>query len=42
MMSCASFVLPGGPVQILGNNLTHAIFVNFGSVQAQFPPSGSK
>ncbi|MBZ5598293.1 MAG: IPT/TIG domain-containing protein [Acidobacteriia bacterium] len=32
------FVLPGGPVQILGNNLTHAIFVNFGSVQAQFQP----
>lgn len=32
------FVLPGGPVEILGNNLTHAIFVNFGSVQAQFQP----
>jgi uncharacterized repeat protein (TIGR03803 family) len=30
------FVLPGAPVEILGNNLTHAIFVNFGSVQAQF------
>jgi len=28
--------LPGGPVQILGNNLTHVIAVNFGGVFAQF------
>jgi uncharacterized repeat protein (TIGR03803 family) len=30
------FVKPGVPVQILGNNLTHVIQVNFGAVQAQF------
>jgi len=30
------FLLPGGPVQILGNNLTHVIAVNFGGVFAQF------
>jgi uncharacterized repeat protein (TIGR03803 family) len=30
------FVKPGVPVQVLGNNLTHVIFVNFGGVQAQF------
>ena len=30
------FLLPGGPVQVLGNNLTHVIAVNFGGVSAQF------
>src|SRR5262249_1730554 len=30
------FVKPGVPVQVLGNNLTHAIFVNFGGIQAQY------
>jgi uncharacterized repeat protein (TIGR03803 family) len=32
------FLLPGGPVQVLGNNLTHVIAVNFGGVSAQFTP----
>jgi uncharacterized repeat protein (TIGR03803 family) len=32
------FVKPGVPVQILGDNLTHVVQVNFGSVQAQFQP----
>jgi uncharacterized repeat protein (TIGR03803 family) len=30
------FLLPGSPVQVLGNNLTHVIAVNFGGVSAQF------
>lgn len=30
------FLLPGGPVEVLGNNLTHVVAVNFGGVSAQF------
>lgn len=30
------FLLPGGPVEILGNNLTHVVAVNFGGVSAPF------
>lgn len=32
------FVLPGTPVQILGNNLSHVAQLNFGAVQAEFQP----
>jgi uncharacterized repeat protein (TIGR03803 family) len=33
------FVLPGGPVEIFGNNLTQTYQVNFGGAQAQFQVS---
>ncbi len=32
------FVLPGVPVEILGNDLSHVVQVYFGSVQAEFQP----
>ena len=35
-----SFVLPGGPVQILGNSLTQVSNVNFGAVAASFRIGG--